>query len=193
MIPMLSGEDTTLGIPQQWTMTRWAIKTAMVFEYVTHQRSLFYTDDERASVRSTEQIPSHSFAWLARYTRGPEGCTLATIGVDGYPANAAAATVTPYLTTLVFGQLLIQVITVRPYEGEERGARIHPTSGPWHLNSLRIWPNDKAIAWPPQLAVDDKSLGGFHRRWHNPTNEPGGWTGDDVIFVPPTTTECDPL
>jgi hypothetical protein len=185
MTPMLDGADTKLNIPHQWIMARWAIKTAMIFEYATHERSLFYTDEERSAFKPPlSASPTFSFAWLGHYTPGAEGFTIATFGMDGYAANAAGPSIAPYQTTLVFGHLLIQVVTVRPNESETRTAVIHPQPGPWHLNSVRIWPPQKAIAWPPVIAVDDTNFWGFHRRWDNPSMEWGGHTQDDVILIP---------
>ncbi len=183
--PMFTGNNRNLNIPQQWTITRWAVKTAMVFEYVSHQRTLFYTNDERQQFKNLEAIPTFSHAWLARYIKGPRGFTIATVGVDGYPASPNSALVAPYFTTFVFGQLVIQVVTVRPYHGETRRAVIHPKPGPWHLNSLRIWPTQKSVAWPPVDPINgENDLFDFHRRWNNPDMEDGGWTADDLIVIP---------
>jgi hypothetical protein len=104
--------------------------------------------------------------------------TLATYGVDGYGVNVAAASMTPYQTTLVMGELIVQVISIRLSEGETRGVAIHPKPGPWHLNSIRIWPSQQPIAWPPIASVSADDMLGFHRRFESPRVEDGGWNSE---------------
>jgi hypothetical protein len=85
--------------------------------------------------------------------------------------------------------LAIQVVSVRPEEGETRGTILHPKDGPWDESTLKIWPTARAIAWPPMLSYKNEGLTLYdlHKRWENPTSEIGGFSSDGVITIPPVT------
>jgi hypothetical protein len=188
MKPLIDDSEAKLDVLQQWTLARWATKTAMVFEYVTTERSTFYTTEDRRNLwnHSTPTIPSRTYVWLGRYLgRFP----LLTYGADAGGFNKSLPNVTAYTTTLAFGALAIQVITIRPNSEYRTITTVHPKQGPWPDSTVRIWPTQNVVRWPPRLAFTDDTpfsiTDDLHARFHNPRADLGGFLGDDVMRIDP--------
>jgi hypothetical protein len=69
LVPLIDDRHSKLDILQQSAIARWATKTAMVFEYVTNERDMYYTEDERRSLGHSTSLylPSRTYVWLGRY------------------------------------------------------------------------------------------------------------------------------
>jgi len=171
---------------QQWLVMRWAVKTAMVFEHIKPLHDLFYTQAERRRLWDSFDSgpPSRTYVWLARYTGR---YTLITYAAEASGAQPNTPVVDAYTTTLAFGALAIQVITIRPNSEYRTGTIIHPNIGryPWPDLTIRIWPTEKSVFWPPERDFTDDSplslIDDFHTRFHNPTAAFGGNISDDVL------------
>jgi hypothetical protein len=193
MEPLIDDQPTKLDIPQQAFIAAWAAKTAMVFEFVSSDKPLYYTDEERFRFRSmvSPVPPSFSAVWLGRFQQSPDiKINFVTVGTDGSGIHTAPSTATihAYTTTMAFGNLVIQIVTVRTYERKPFEAAIHPKKRGWNGNALvRIWPAHNIVRWPPatSFGFDTPSLGDLHLQFDNPSVELGGQFSDDVIWVRP--------
>jgi hypothetical protein len=158
-----------LDLTQQETIARWAVKTAMVMEWVTRQRrEFFYTRTECAELRISSQLPRNTFVWLGRNTGRYSFTSFATDVWDGEPV--AAGTTHGYVNTFIVGRLAIQVLTFRiPAEYRDRPVNIHPSGKPWERFLLTIWPIQSTVSWPPELAFgENETLGldALRQRWY---------------------------
>jgi hypothetical protein len=151
--PMIaSGDPTVLDVERQTLLASWALKTAMMFEFARPAETIvyrYYTSTERQQLKELLMPPENVVVWLGRQvTHAP-----------GYPSvNSVLATVRDgaeivkgHVSTLWFGQLVVQVLAHRP--GEIRvGDRVPIRRGPWNWNmtTLQIWPPSQlGVIWPP--------------------------------------------
>jgi hypothetical protein len=66
LTPMIrDGSETMLSREQRFTLARWALKRAMVFEF-TNAAKPFYTSDDRNALRNGLLIGA-TVIWIARY------------------------------------------------------------------------------------------------------------------------------
>lgn len=151
----------------QITLTTWAVKNAILHQAVQNELKWFYSRDERAAFRSEHLIPAHSLVWAAFLASSPGiyvlGERLFGKSTDlGLPANG-------FITTMCFGNLVLQVLTTRLVGPEPFLLPIIPDNkpGPWQELALQIWPVQKEqIAWPPPLGLrDESSFQLFCKRW----------------------------
>jgi hypothetical protein len=154
----------TLDTSQQWTLAIWAMSRAMVWEFCSDSnRPIFYTDSERASLRTNSRIPENTSVWLARYVGD------ANLGawVSDYTKPIRS-----HVTTLVYRHLAVQILTVRLNLSIQPGAVLNPKTGPWPWPSgtVRIYPSTRIAHWPPLNSISDEHLTRFFERWdgHQP-------------------------
>lgn len=158
---MASGAPTTLGIVQQWTIARWAITKAMVWEFTTKEHEIFYSAADRHLVMK-ESMPPNTTVWLSGhvgretfYTAGARCSSLSPHGIQ--PEG--------YFTTMAYQRLVIQVMTIRPYEQTNPYALIDCNQTTWGDSIIRIWPTaEGTVLWPPLMTLDGNMLETFHRR-----------------------------
>ncbi len=163
-IPLIGSlmQDIAMPIdpPQQWTIGRWAMKTAMVMEAVTRgHRKPFYTYVERQQIRSSLQLPGRTLVWLARYVGINFVSFFGTDVWNGVPESFGTAH--GYVNTITVGRLAIQLLTLRVPSTwkDDRPIIIHPRNGAWETSLLCISPNVKTIQWPPRLTFSDIGRG----------------------------------
>jgi hypothetical protein len=148
------------------------MKTVMVFEAVrVPQSDWFYTDAQRANLRTERTIPRRTAVWLA-----------ATVNADGFYANATDMSTSPdysmqatrgYVTTLAFGCVALQVLSI--HLGDDVAADTRVTTdlapGPWERCTLSVWPASASLAWPPALGLQGEGgLEVFHKRFRGPNS-----------------------
>ena len=161
---MIADLSISLDIPQQWVLSAWATSRAMVWEHIAREpRPLFYSDTHRVGLRATRTVPPNTWVWIARY-----GGTAQT----GAWASDYTIPERMHVTSLIYGRLLVQILSVRTNASTQPGTVINPKPGPWPLNTVRIWPSQRIARWPPHLTVDDASLEDFVGRWdrHGPND-----------------------
>lgn len=145
------GEKTLLDPDRQALLTRWVIKTAMVYEFTSAATEWkYFSDDERLAFKERFELPQNIWIWVARYDgirpmhavqhRAPKSS-------DGPPRI--------YSLTLSANFLAVQVFAFRESEGDlgqiaratkaERLVQLFPESPAW-------------ITWPPAVTIDDEAL-----------------------------------
>jgi len=166
MGPLIDDQPMFLDRPQQTSIARWAVKTAMVMDSITIDpgRPLFFTDAERQLMRDSQTLPVRTLVWLGRYLR--IGLTVAS-GMCYY-APPGGARYPAFLATFVLGSLAIQILTFRaPADYRDRTISLTPAKGAWNELLCTIWPSPMRLYWPPILAFDDKMIPirSLHARW----------------------------
>jgi hypothetical protein len=145
---MLEALDSTI----QAILAVWAVKTAMVLEAVYPARPWFYTDSEREHMRLTRAIPPLTEVWVAKCIDQPN---LFSVANDLWSDDSGLG-VRARLTTMAFGALAVQVLTLRPpSDNPETTHLTYDTSdGPWANVLVPVWPiNSIPHAWPPPVGL----------------------------------------
>jgi len=169
-IPVLSllGQDLTLplGLDDQVLISAWALKMAMLWEYFgPPSRTLYHLEGDREGMRS-RTIPANTTVWLARYGGAPMLFSSVADGTDDLRLPGADTTFRAYATDIVFGRLMIQVLSRRSLMHDAR-LMVDPVPGPWEQCAVTVWPpRSGGVAWPPRLTlVRDVPFEAFRRRW----------------------------
>lgn len=169
---LFSEKRVTLDSHDQATLAAWSFKNAMVFEALRLNRSWFFDESERRSLRLAQQPVPWTSVWIAKCVDyGGDFC----LGVDlKGVAGASPNEVKVYLTTMSFGPLAIQVLSGKLPEAVMLNttvtADLRPE--PWDRTTLRIWPVQReGVAWPTSVGlVGLVGLEKFSKRW-SPNNE----------------------
>ncbi len=161
MADMVSpGAKTVLGRDRQITLARWAVKTAMVFEFVA-KPAPYFTWEERLRFKNERDIPQSTFVWTGRYdATQPAHALQHRIGQRRSDASITHA----YSFSLTAGFLAVQVFSFRGPTPTDDRVPVKP--GPWQQALLRVWPpGDADLLWPPVLEIDHDHLGDFDSRF----------------------------
>jgi hypothetical protein len=164
---LLSPESTLIDSQKQASLGVWSVKNAMVFEALRDDRSWFYLSTERRTLKETLTPPVKTFVWIAKCVENNnlscEGHNLTGIAIES--SNPVSA----YVTTMTFGALAIQVLSVRLQESNMQYSQVisNLRSGPWDQATLSIWPTiHKSIKWPPSIGLSGEAgLQAFTDRW----------------------------
>ncbi len=166
---LLADVPASLSQNDQAALGAWSVKTAMVFEGFRRAPTIFYTDQERASLRLSRELPLLTAVWLAK-----------CVDMPGIYANASGHSQTPdhsprkprlYVTTMGFGHVALQVATLKMpghvSTSTPVGARMVP--GPWEAATVQISPFLAPASWPPPIGLNgEDGLKAFADRWHVP-------------------------
>jgi len=148
MGPLMSDIAAPLDVPDQYLISMWATKMAMVTEFTSRShRELFYSKIDCERLRVASEIPARTTIWLARYS----GTDIGLWGTDAWTFNRA---VHGYVHTIVIGHLALQVWTLHVTgEYRDRTVVVHPKPGPapWPDLLVNLWPNGRTVNWPPRL------------------------------------------
>jgi hypothetical protein len=149
---ILDDKVTSLGISAQTTLARWSVKTVMVLEAIDSNRSWFYSAGERQSMCATLSIPARTSVWIAKCVEQPNIYSAARDLRTSPGGDEAHA----FLSTLAFGSLAIQVLSIRT-------SRVIPVDipityevreGPWEQTLVPVWPTSQdSQAWPPHYGL----------------------------------------
>lgn len=110
---------------QQRSVARWALKTAMVFEFmVSRRKHPFYTRQEREQLRSGNSLPIDTAVLPARNAGNLD---LGWVGMDAwYDKPEKSENLHVYVTTLIVKHLVIQILSAH-ITGNLRGpVRVTP-------------------------------------------------------------------
>ncbi len=171
MSPLMHDISFRLDLPQQYVITKWALKTAMVHDAAARKRPFCYERQMCESLRSRSVIPPRTTVWLSRCAHPKGISTFITdlwLTVNNAPKGAHGC-----VTTLILGYLAIQVLTVVPLpENRDAVIRFNSKIGPWAATLIGIWPSGSNVTWPPTLSFttahpDDDRLSVYHLfdRW----------------------------
>jgi len=167
--PLMFDISVPLDLLQQYTIVKWAVKTAIVHDGAARHRPLHYERETCLSFRLRSAIPPRTTVWIARC-----GSSHAIAGVVTDIAhmvdNDVRVGARSCIMTIAIGYLAIQVLTVVPIP-EYRHAPItfNPKVGPWDRTLTRIWPAAAgSITWPPHTTFTlqgDLSIYQLFDRW----------------------------
>jgi hypothetical protein len=146
--PMISGQVRDLSASDQEIVARWAVKTAMTFEFTTPARQFSPTDRREISMG---QIPEGHSVYLASCLPDRVGghCSYAPLRVEsdlGYT--------TAYALTLAVDHLVFQVIG----SGKVGNFLIETSEhGAVELGAaIQVWPSSvDSVRWPPPRVLDE--------------------------------------
>ena len=154
MLPLIRDISITLNVNDQILLSRWATKTAMVFEGAGF--APFYRETERLSFNRQSKIPLGTNIWIGRYDQSNLLCGEGRHLLDpGMPQTNPFAD--GLATTLVMSRLVIQVLTLRRKRGLEKvRAQLHVAKGPWETTLAQLWPKrHNTVIWPPTESFND--------------------------------------
>jgi len=164
-------EDKAMGltIDAQRTIVRWAITKAMVQDAMdTRNRSLFYTEPERAALRSNTRLPVYTNVWLGRSSLKTLACDGFDLGVDIDDGTAVPEMADGCVTTIVVGHLAIQIATFHvpdKYTGRPFGIR-HAIQAPWEHILVPLLASEGSVNWPPRFSlIGDEGIKGLNARF----------------------------
>ena len=149
---MITSEATPLGPEAQVVLARWAVKTAMVFQAADRLREPFYSRAERAAFKERFELPAHTSVWAATCVENRSVFTLASV----LGSEEFNPTVSGFVTSLVFGPLALQVLTIRPPVEIPNTTRItiETSANPWQEILLPLWPSTgEHLSWPTRMAL----------------------------------------
>jgi hypothetical protein len=145
------GEKTLLDVDRQLALTRWIVKTAMVYEFTASPaEAKYFSEFERAAFKESFAMPSNLWVWLGRY----DGVR----PLHAFQQRAPKSPLTPpsvYAFTFTANFLAIQLFAFRSSEGDfdqlARGTK--PGRLLLHYPAPDGW-----ISWPPEITIDDEAL-----------------------------------
>jgi len=156
LTPMILGRGpVTLNLPRQLVIATWAVKTAMVMEFLQKPNKRYFTQAERTSLMA-DVVPSRAMGahvWIGRYASKNDG-VLGSAACLTRPGHAIQA----HLSTFALGEFAVQVLVERGTAGQG-GRFLVARPGPWDSLLIEIWPPtaDKAV-WPPARAVLERGF-----------------------------------
>jgi hypothetical protein len=158
LTPMIGGESTRLDQADQLLVATWAVKTAMVLEFINGE-TVAATREDRHWLRERRSPPPGMMARAAKYVGGIEPLHyLHIVGHD--PASTATDPEPVYATTLLVGQLVLQVL------GPDPRRRAAPFTQPGVVKAHFIPvlpPTLHPAIWPPATPLDDEGYAALAR------------------------------
>ena len=145
------GLKTLLDDYRQTLLTRWIIKTAMVYEFTDPlAEQKYFSEGDRKAFKESFALPSNLWIWLARYD--------GVMPVHSLQLRAPKLPdVVPNVYSMTLGAnfLLAQVFAYRAGAGDlsqiplaTKGPRLH-----------QLYPRaDGWLTWPPEKTIDDDEL-----------------------------------
>ena len=152
--PLLSSARYDFSASARRILTRWSMKTAMVFESLGDQRQPYYLQSERDAVRAGELPRGYNAVWVGRCVEfNGFFCKASDLFDHPDPSSRQAR---GYVTTLGIGSLALQVLSVRLSEGIEvpTDITISLEGRPWNAIGQEIWPGQwETLPWAPSQAL----------------------------------------
>ncbi len=154
----------SLESSQQFALSLWSVKTAMVFEGTNRSRDWFYSSEDRQRLYSSAALPAGTRIWIGRYAQSNILCSEARKLYENIPKgdNPFAG---GHAVTFVIRRLVIQVLTLRlkPEVETAREVGLNISPGPWVSLLSQIWPAEAALVkWPPTMSFDDAGISFEH-------------------------------
>jgi hypothetical protein len=167
--PLMCDISIPLDLLQQYTIVKWAVKTAMVHDGAARNRPIHYEREMCSSFRLRSAIPPRTTVWIAR-CGSPYAIAGMVTDLAHMVDNNVRVGARSCIMTITIGYLAVQVLTVVPIP-EYRNAPItfHPKVGPWDRTLVRLWPAaDRTLTWPPPTTFvisGDNSIYELFDRW----------------------------
>jgi len=144
---ILDNRIKVVNVTSQAHIAVWAIKTAMTLEALNYHREWFYTNDQRRVLRIVSAIPEGTSIWIAKCVNQANIYSTAKDLWTAPGHDEAHA----YVTTMAFGSLALQVMSLRPHMNLLTGTPItyHVSEGPWNQVLMQVWPlMSNSQQWP---------------------------------------------
>jgi len=173
---MMLDEPRSLDIPQQWAIARWALKSSMVFEFISRTEAIFYTDSEREALRLSGAIPERTSVSIAR-----------SLGVEtffsfGNELTADQAQLNGLVTTIAYRHFVVQVVTVRANQPQGTRLVLDGNLQRWRHVPVAVWPTQDMARWPnAETIVSLDASSAFHSRFESASMVNGD--PDDISTV----------
>lgn len=172
IVESLFGEESViLNNADQLALSVWAGKNAMVYEALRLEPSWFYTNSDRWTLREALRVPPSTSIWIAKCVEH-HGVFCKASDLGGV-AGSSRAQVKAHVTTMGFGSLAIQVLSVQLPSSSQPDIKVtaDPRTGPWDQATIQIWPDpSEAITWPALIGLSGElGLDTLSKRW-NTTN-----------------------
>jgi hypothetical protein len=167
--PMLRGTITPLTQPVQTSLSRWAVKIAMVIEGVRPKSApnRFYSDEDTHALREHRIIPDMTRVEVGYFADSGLHVSAGDFTLADGPNDGGHG----HVTTIVAGHVVLQVTTLKPapeYLG--RNAEVVVARGNWDAYLINLWPHSKGRIWPSPLPFTigngPSSVGGLCARWY---------------------------
>ncbi|MCP4539890.1 MAG: hypothetical protein GY832_22350 [Chloroflexi bacterium] len=142
-----------LDVSSQAVIAVWATKTAMVLETLYPKREFFYSEIERQCMHAVSAIPERTSIWIAQCVNQPN---IYSAGKDLQTASGDSEA-KAYVTTMAFGSLAFQVVSIRSSANLSREIPItyDLREGPWDEVLLQVWPLIlHSQQWPPSQGLN---------------------------------------
>jgi hypothetical protein len=165
--PIFNHETILISSQQQSILSAWAVKTAMVLEAIYSSKFWFYLPVERRFLMETLHPPALTYVWIAKCIN-PTGCYSKASKLTGR-TNDLTSNDTGYCSTIGFGPLALQVLSMRLLDSTPAESAIIPTSQDerWSQATICVWPIQMAKQrWPPSLGLSGEfGLDELMKRW----------------------------
>lgn len=156
--PLVADLSIRLNHADQWLMSIWSLKTAMVFECTNPTKDWFYSGEDRQELVQSISIPADTTIWIGRLSGDSplsgEGRKLFCDPRHASPFSGG------YVSTFGVGRLAIQILTTRKRPGfEQVRTTVHLKRGPWGRLLTQIWPITKTtVRWPPAASFSRSGI-----------------------------------
>jgi hypothetical protein len=164
MTPMaFRGDKVLLNPERRLVLSRWAVKTAMVYEFTSGDKdTTYFTAAERLAFKQTFDFPENLWIWTGRYD-----------GVRPMHAVLRRATNQPaapiiYSFTFSANFLVLQVFAFRLSAGNLSSVATATKTE----RLLDLWPTSGWQSWPPNTTIDDDTLAVLDDRFVNVLKRP---------------------
>jgi hypothetical protein len=183
--PLFRGTPSMLTTEEQSIITRWFLKTAMMYEFDDENpHEHYFTAEDRKAVMESLMVPPETFVFLAHHVshtmdirvraryvplKGferhipPEGLELPKVHPDD------ARDYQGYSITFAIGQLAVQLLSLRRPPESKPIALIFQHN--WDGATVQIWPIKGSVNWPPRLSLGDTGFAAFTERLGAPIEE----------------------
>jgi len=152
---ILDDKLSVINSSSQSMLACWAVKTSMVLECLNPNRTWFYTDDERQLMCVTQTFPPRTSVWIAKCVEQPNIYSAA----KDLRTSIDDAGVHAYATTMAFGSLAFQVVSIKTPGTIPENVSItyDVTEGPWDKTLLQVWPIiQEPLKWPANYGLNSE-------------------------------------
>lgn len=152
---ILNEQLRTITSSSQSTIAVWAMKTAMILEAVSSEEAWFYVQEDRRRLRSERTMPARTSVSVAKCVAQSDIYS----AVKNHWTSTQAGDVRAHVTTVAFGSLAIQVVTIRTPNAIPSNVSVSydVSDGPWDTTLVEVWPvKQDSPAWPPKHGLQSE-------------------------------------
>lgn len=169
LTPLMHGTPATLTPDDQFLITRWFIKTVIMYDCAGERlrEPYFNSEERRALMDERISVPTNTMFFLSRYRGDKDIITreMRLLLALGPPdPKATLLDIEGYTATFAIKHLVLQVFSVRRPE-EFANETINLLAPAFEGACFQMWPVEGEIAWPTRFYLDDAAFGLFTERW----------------------------